>query len=273
MNKQKRILAVCSSIDQLDTLIAKCAELSERYDAGVTLLYVKEENLFELPFFSESDGSVESIRQLLSKKIRESGHEEWAVLAFENDLVDHVRLEASREESFLIVSDEHDELDELAALGRALLSLKGGTVHRYKKVLIALDSAFSGEQGLDFTFGFAPGAHFSCYMDYQLIMSMEDPSLDPVVGAMTPEVLMSEESDVIEIRKRAFENLCREKGLDGSFEVGEYGLVEDVMERVKISEPDLLAIVAEDRDTLMAEAARDLVKKVPMDLLFVLNES
>jgi len=86
------------------------------------------------------------------------------------------------------------ELDELAALGRRLLALKQSAPHRYGKVLIALDSAYSGKQGLDFTLGFAPDAKFSCYLDYQLIMSMADPALDPVVGAMTPDVLMSEEN-------------------------------------------------------------------------------
>ena len=102
---------------------------------------------------------------------------------------------------------------------------------------------------------------------------MADPSLDPVVGAMTPDVLMSEESEVIEIRKEAFENLCKEKGLPGTFELGEHGLVEDLLDRVKAEGPDLLAVVAEDRDTLMAEAARDLIRLSPCDVLLCYNRS
>ena len=169
MNREKRILAVCSRSGQLDALIAKCAELAERYGAGVTLLYVREENLFELPLFRESDGSMESVRESLLRKVRESGHEEWAVLTFENDLIDHARLEASREHSFLIVSDDHEELGELtAATGIAILRLKEGASHRYGNVLVALDSAYSGEEGLDFVLGFAEGARVSCYLDYQL---------------------------------------------------------------------------------------------------------
>ena len=272
MGKAKRILAVCSQSDQLDELIAKCGELAGRYSAGVTLLYVKEENLFELPLFRESDGSMESIHERLNRKVRESGHEDWAVLAFENDLVDHARLEASREESFLIVSDDHEELDELvAATGRATLRLKRGGTHRYGNVLIALDSAYSSEAGLDFVLDFAGEAEFRCYLDYQLILSMSDPSMDPVVGAMTPEVMMSEESEVIEIRKEAFEKLCKTKDLPGTFELGEHGLVEDILDRLKTGKPDLLAIVAEDRDTLMAEAARDLVWRSPCDVLLRYN--
>lgn len=273
MAKQRRILGLSTGPEQLDEVIAKCAELSRKYSAGVTLLYVREERLFDLPIFGNStERSMESLHDRLLEHLRERGCEEWAVLAYDNDPVDRAKLEAEREGSFLLVSDDHDETDEMVEkIPTRTLILKKGLPHRYECVFLALDSAYGSDEGLDEVLDFAAGAEVSCYMDYQLIVSTSDPSLDPVVGAMTPDVLMAEESEVIDIRKNAFEQLCKAKGLKGHFELGEHGLVDDILDRSREAEPDLLALVTEDRDTLMAEAAKEIAPRAKVDILIVYN--
>lgn len=273
MTKQRRILGLSTGPEQLDEVIAKCEELSRKYSAGVTLLYVREERLFDLPFFENStERSMERLHDQLLKHLHGRGCEEWAVLAYDNDPVDRAELEVEREGSFLLVSDDHEEVDALVEkIPTRILILKKGLSHRYKRVFLALDSAYGSDEGLDAVLDFAEGAEVSCYMDYQLIVSVSDPSLDPVVGAMTPDVLMAEESEVIDIRKNAFEQLCKAKGLEGHFELGEHGLVDDILERSREAEPDLLALVAEDRDTLMAEAAKEIALRSKVDFLLVYN--
>ncbi len=273
MAKERRILALNTDPGQLDALIEKCAQLSRKYSAGVTLLYVREERLFDLPIFDQTAGSsMEELHEQLLEHLRARGCEEWAVLAYDNDPVDRAKLEAEREGSFLIVSDEHEELDELVEkIPAHLLILKKGLSHRYERVFLALDSAASGEEGLDTVLDFVGEADISCYMDYQLIVSLSDPTLDPVVGAMTPDVLMEEESEVIDLRRNAFEQLCKAKGLRGRFELGEHGLVDDILERSREAEPDLLALIAEDPDTLMAEAAKEIAQRSKEDFLLVYN--
>ena len=273
MIDKQRILALSTDARQLDALIEKCRELSRKYSAGVTLLYVREEPFVDLPIFgNETEASMEQIHERLLTYLRARGCGEWAVLAYDNDPVDRAILEAQREKSFLVVSDDHEELAELAEkIPSNLLILKKGLSHRYERVFLALDSAYSTEKGLDTVLDFVEGAELSCYMDYQLIVTLSDPALDPVVGAMTPDVLMAEESELIDIRRRAFEELCRAKGLDGRFELGEQGLVEDILERSREIQPDLLALIVEDRDTLMAEAAWEIAGRSQTDLFLVYN--
>lgn len=265
---QRRILALCTQLEQLDALVRSSDRLAKQYDAGVTLLYVKEEKLFELPLFSDREDSLETVRDHLQRTLAESGHKEWAVLVYENDVVDHARLEARREKSVLVISDDHEEIDELVGkIETSLLVLKREAAHEYARVLLALDSAYSSERGIDFVLEFARGAKVSCYLDYQLITSMADPGLDPVVGAMTPDVLMEEETEVIRVRKESFQKLCEEKGLSGEFELGEHGLVQDILRKRELAGAELLAIVAEDHDTLLAEAAREIAAHSPVDVL------
>ncbi len=270
---QRRILALCTELDQFDGVVQSAETLSKRYGAGVTLLYVQEEGLFELPLFSEGDGSIESVREHLQESVRQMGHEDWAVLVYENDIVDHAVIESKREKSFLVVSDDHEEIDELVRkIETTLFVLKKGAVHEYGRVLLALDSAYTTEKGIDFVLEFAKGAKVFCYLDYQLIVSMADPGLDPVVGAMTPDVLMAEETEVIDARRESFQQLCKEKGLKGEFELGEHGLVRDILQKREAAEAELLAIAAEDRDTLLAEAARQIAQESPVDVLIHYNQ-
>jgi len=101
MRANKRLLLLCTSMRNFDALVERSRWLAKKYEAGVTLLYVKEEKFFELPIFEGSDGSIDNLRERLLSRLRENGLEEWALLVYDNDVVDHARLEAEREESFL----------------------------------------------------------------------------------------------------------------------------------------------------------------------------
>ncbi len=265
---QKRILGVCSRLEAAEELIDKCRELAGRLEGGVTLLYVKEEGLFELPIYEGREATMEAAREHLESLLRSRGIEGWALLVRENDLPDQAALEAQRESSLLIVADRHEELPELLNKAkRPLYVLVPGGSHTPARGLIVLDVAGVGRHCLRLARQAEPQVEWRAYMDYQFFPSVADGGIDPVVGAMTPEILIEEQSDIMQTYRRNFENFCREEGIEGVFEVGEHGVEEDVLERLEREGSDLLVIAAEDPETILGEGAKALILSAPVDTL------
>ncbi len=265
---QTRILGVCSRLEAAEELIEKCRELAERLEAGVTLLYVKEEGLFELPIYEGREATMAAAREHLESLLRSRGIEGWALLVRENDLPDQAALEAQRESSLLIVADRNEELPELLSKARRpLYVLLPGHSHSPSRGLIVLDVAGVGHRCLDLARKAEPQVSWRAYMDYQFFPTVADAGIDPVVGAMTPEILIEQESDILQTHRRNFEDFCREEGLEGLFEVGEHGVERDVLDRLESEGSDLLVIAAEDPETILGEGAKALILSAPVDTL------
>jgi len=265
---QTRILGVCSRLEAAEELIDKCRELAGRLSAGVTLLYVKEEGLFELPIYEGREATMEAAREHLESLLQNRGIEGWALLVRENDLPDQAALEANRESSLLMVADRNDELPELLSEAkRPLYVLAPGRSHAPERGLIVLDVAGVGHRCLDLARKVEPQVSWRAYMDYQFFPTVADAGIDPVVGAMTPEILIEQESDILQTHRRNFEDFCREEGLEGLFEVGEHGVERDVLDRLESEESDLLVIAAEDPETILGEGAKALILSAPVDTL------
>ena len=271
---QTRILGVCSRLDAAEELIDKCRELAGRLEAGVTLLYVKEEGLFELPIYEGREATMEAAREHLESLLQSRNIEGWALLVRESDLPDQAALEAQRESSLLIVADRNDELpDLLSKARRPLYVLLPERSHAPSRGLIVLDVAGVGRHCLDLARKAEPQVSWRAYMDYQFFPTVADAGIDPVVGAMTPEILMEEESDILQTRRRTFEEFCREEGIEGVFEVGEHGVERDVLDRLKSEGCDLLVIAAEDPETILGEGAKALILSAPVDTLVCFDRS
>ena len=269
---QKRILGVCSRLEAAEELIDKCRELSGRLEAGVTLLYVKEEGLFELPIYEGREATMEAAREHLESLLRNRGIEGWALLVRENDLPDQAALEAQRESSLLMVADRNDELPELMAkVRRTLYVLLPGQTHCPSRGLLVTETAGAGRHCLNLARQAVPDIQWKAYMDYQFFPTMADAEIDPVVGAMTPEILAEEESEIMQSRRESFESFCREEGIEGVFEVGEHGVEEDVLERLQREGDDLLMIAAEDPESVLGEGAKALILSAPVDTLVCFN--
>ncbi len=269
----KRIVALLSQMDAAKELIEVTRKKAQTLGAGVTLLYIKEERLFDLPIFGEEEPTLAGALEYLKALVREAGGEEWAVLAYEDDPVDHLLLEARREKALLVISDFEGEVREdlIERCRTPLLFLERGIVHECAKVLLVFDPAYSDADCLPLVRKILEAREYSAYLDYQIVPTMgTDLSLDPMIDTLNVEVQIEEE--VMEARKKAFEALCEKEGLSGTFEVGEAGMVEDILARTAVEEAECLAFIVEDHDTLLADALPELARKARRDLLICFRD-
>jgi hypothetical protein len=262
-----RIVTLLTRMENARELIELTARTAERLEAGVTLLYVREERLFELPIFDGSEPSLEGAREYLLSMVRQAGHEGWALLAYEDDPVDHLLLEAEREKAALLVTDLAEDRGALIARTRMpVLFPKMGREHHCSKGLVVFDAAYSDTACLPFVRRVMEAKEWSAYLDFQVIPTMgTDLSLDPVVDTLGTGLEL--EMELKEARERAFRELCEAEGMEGYFEIGELGIVQDILSRAAVVEAECLAVIAEDHDTLLADALEELAGEAKLDLL------
>ena len=79
MQQMNRILAVCNEYERCDEVIETVAKLAKEHGAGVTLIYVHEVSLFELPLFHSEEGLdheklYRELKERASKKVKK---ESW----------------------------------------------------------------------------------------------------------------------------------------------------------------------------------------------------
>jgi hypothetical protein len=266
--EKMRIVTLLTRWENAEKLIRRTAHYAERLEAGVTLLYVREEHLFELPLFERRMPSREEVQAKLRELARKVGGEEWVVFCHDDDPVDRAILEATREHATLLISDERKESEAL--LRRApsplifpALDKASGTCARG---LLVFDPAFRGEQCLPEIRRILAAREWSAYMDYQVIPAVgEVTGIDPLADAVVTDLELEEE--LREIREKAFKAFCEAQGLEGYFEVGEAGVVEDILQRAAVVEAECLACIVADRETLLADALPELVRKATGDLM------
>ncbi|WP_456391817.1 hypothetical protein, partial [Nitratifractor sp.] len=185
----------------------------------------------------------------------------------------HLLLEAGREKALLVISDLEGEAREdlIERCRTPLLLLERGIVHECAKALLVFDPAYSDADCLPLVRKILEAREYSAYLDYQIVPSMgTDLALDPMIDTLNVEVQLEEE--VMEARKKAFETLCEKEGLSGTFEVGEAGMVEDILAKAAVEEAECLAFIVEDHDTLLAEALPELARKARRDLFICFRD-
>jgi len=271
-----RIVVLLSRMESAREVIGVAARKAERLKAGVTLLYVREEKLFELPIFSDAEPSLEGIRERLEELIlgvRQEG-DAWALLVYDNDPVDHLLLEAEREKAALLITDLSGEArtELIGGVRTSLLLLEAGRRHDCEKGLAVFDPAATGSECLATLRRVLGARAWSAYMDYQVIPSIgTDLSLDPMVDTLNIDVEL--EQKLMEGRKKAFLELCEKEGINGIFEVGEAGLVEDILVRADLEEAECLGVIVEDHETLLAEGLGELSQRVHRDLMICFRQA
>jgi hypothetical protein len=269
----RRILLLCSRVEHASELVGKTLELSKRLEAGVTFLYVKEEGLFDLPIYEGREENMEAVREHLESLLREKGLEDWALLVYENDLIDHALLEADREDSVLIVADRHEELGRLLhKSGRPLYMLVPRGNHRPSKALYVPDVVGDPLPCFRLAKRLEPEVSWEAYMDYQFFPTADDAMIDPVVGAMTPEILLEQESEIIESTRKRFLDFCESQGIRGRFEIGERGIKQEVLDALQETGAELLVVAPTDPETVLAEGVEELLPNLEVDLLVCFQE-
>jgi hypothetical protein len=251
----------------------KARELSQRLEAGVTFLYVKEEGLFELPIYEGREENMEAVREHLEGLLRQKGLEDWALLIYENDPVDHAVLESKREDSLLIVSDRHKKLARLMhKSGRSLYIVAPKGDHHPRKALYVPDVVGDPIPCFRLAKRLEPEAQWEAYMDYQFFPTADDAMIDPVVGAMTPEILMEQESEIIESTRQRFLEFCEREGIQGRFEIGEAGIKQELLEELERTGAELLVVAPSDPETILADGVKELLPNLEVDMLVCFQE-
>jgi len=271
MQKIERVLAFCNDYKQCDMVIGKCARLAKTHDAGVTLMYVHEHALFELPFFTQEELlDHERVKRELMQKAREHGIEEPAVLVYENDTPDHVALESQREADTLVVTGYAGEVtaETVKRATVPVLVLKEGP-HIYANAVVAIDAVMP-ERCLKFMHRFFEGTKPHLYLDFQYVPI---PSVDPVVEPLDTGMDATIYTELLEAKREAFEAFCQEKGLEGIFEIGENGIAEDTTAFVEKRGAELLVLAPLDKDTVLGDATGDILERASTDILICFEAS
>ncbi len=265
MQKMNRILGVCNDFAKCDEVIEVAAKLAQEHGCGVTLMYVHEVSLFELPFFhKEGEMDHAKLLETLEEKAHAAGIETPAILLFEADTADHVAEEVEREgDTLVVIAYAGKTTKKVAAkLSTPLLVLKED-LHLYTKAVVALDAVMP-ERCIDFMHRFFEGVSLHLYQDFQYIPL---PSVDPVVEPFDPGMDANLYLELMEAKREAFYDFCKEKGLQGTFETGENGIDEDTVAFVKKRDADLLVLAPLDRDTMLGDAVGDILEQSPVDTL------
>ncbi|RUM64778.1 MAG: hypothetical protein DSZ05_06980 [Sulfurospirillum sp.] len=266
MRGSNRILAVCNDYEACDAVLAKSAQLVKELEAGLSVMFVAEEALFELPLFRSDDLlDKEKLRHEILHKLEKLGVEGAAVFVYENDTADRVALEAERENDTLIVT--HFVEDVSAEITRKttvpVLVLKESS-HTYAQAVVAVDTV-PDEECLHFMKRIFSGVELTLYQDFQYVpvSATVDPALVPYDISMDVTLY----TELMEAKRESFEAFCKEKGLKGYFEVGENGIDEDSVAFAQRQGADLLVIAAMDKDTMLGDAVEDILTKSTIDVL------
>ncbi len=267
--KIERILAVVAQMQECAKTLPVVAKLAKKHEAGVTLLYVHEEKLFELPVYEGERLDLEGIRAAMKREAAKAGLEDAALLVYANDLVDRAVLEAQREEDAMIVTAYRKEDAHKLAFkcGRPLLVLKEAK-GEYTKAVVSIDSVAETERCLDFLQAALPQTKLHLYQDFQYFSQpIADPFVDPMIEPYDMSIETMESNEMIQARKEAFYTLCETRKLEGTFLMGDKGIEEDVVAFLKEQGADLLVFDLLDDATLLAMALEDTLALVETDTL------
>lgn len=266
MKQINRILAVCNELEMCDALLEKTAELANEHNSGVTIMFVHEPAWFDLPIFHSGDRfDHDKVRKELKQKAETLGIEEPAILVYEDDTPDRVAVEVEKEADTLVICNYHKKISaKISARAKApLLVLKKDALHLYTKAVVAIDAVMP-ERCLDFLHRFFGGIELRLYQDFQFIpMPTVDPAVEPFDITMDASVY----TELLEAKREAFMQFCREKGLKGTFEIGEAGIDEDTVAYAKKEDADLLVLAPLDPDTILGDAVEDILEKTHIDTL------
>ncbi len=266
LRRLNRILALCSDFTRCDEVITKSVQIAKAHEAGLTVMFVKEEALFELPVFdTDVKSDLEHIRHELQQKVNATGIENAAVFVYENDVVDRAALEAEREGDCLIVTHTAPKVNaKLAEKRVAPVLVLQDSAASYTEAVVVVDTV-PGERCLRYLKDLFPGLDLMLYQDFQYIpvTAAVDPTFEPYDIGMDVTVY----TELLEARREAFETFCKEKGYQCKFEIGESGVATDAVRFAETKEADLLVVAPADPDTILGGSVEDILFEASSDVL------
>jgi len=277
----KRTVLLLNSMDKIDYLLAKAVEFSNRHNTTLEILYVLEEELFDLPDYFLSDEKIAEER-IDKKKIKAKvqGHlqafgeaKKAAIFVYVNDSVERVLHHGLEHKEVLFITPYHE------ALSRALLNktpysfwIIKNELENYKNIILPLDLKGRGKEVIHATQHIFEKSHLTLVHDYRYLVDVTAIQVDylETVPIITPEMI-----EINEIRKKEqkeiFEALKKEFSVEGVFFEDDEALDNTLMKFIKEHKYDLTVLYHQDTELFLSPTLiLELLKKVSTDF-FIFN--
>jgi len=277
----KRTVLLLNSMDKIDYLLAKAVEFSNRHNTTLEILYVLEEELFDLPDYFLSDEKIAEER-IDKKKIKAKvqGHlhafgeaKKAAIFVYVNDSVERVLHHGLEHKEVLFITPYHE------ALSRALLNKtpysfwiiknEGKT---YNNIVLPLDLKGRGKEVIHATQHIFEKSHLTLVHDYRYLVDTTAIQVDylETVPIITPEMI-----EINKIRKKEqkeiFEALKKEFSVEGVFFEDDEALDDTLMKFIEEHKCDLTVLYHQDTELFLSPTLiLELLKKVSTDF-FIFN--
>ncbi len=176
----RKVLVVLNSFEKIDTILAKALLLSSEQNAGLEVLYVHEEPMFDVPeyFLSEQSSSIDKakVKKEIQEKLLALGSErKHAILVFINDTVDRVLEQLEEHNHTLIVTCYHDKITErmLKRSDASMLVIKEDK-EGYANIIMPVNLSEDSRSCIDLAKRFFPDSKLRLLYDNPYLLLKED---------------------------------------------------------------------------------------------------
>jgi len=277
----QRTVLLLNSMDKIDYLLAKAVEFSNRHNTTLEILYVLEEELFELPDYFLSDEKIaeeridkEKIKAKLQGHLQAFEHaKKAAIFVYVNDSVDRVLHHGLEHKDILFITSYHESLSkELLKKTPYSFWMIKNELENYKNIVLPLDLKGRGKEVISATQHIFEKMHLTLVHDFRYLIDVTSMQIDylETVPVITPEMI-----EINEIRKKEqkeiFEALKKEFNLEGIFFEDDDALDETLMKFIEENQFDLTVLYHQDTELFLSPSLiLELLKKISTDF-FIFN--
>jgi hypothetical protein len=196
---------VINSLKNLNEAISKGEYLSNLLNSEISLIYAKDQELFDFDITNFNVENANEIREYILKTLKEKNLN-WVVLAYEDDIIDNVNLQIKKQKIDLTLTDIKS--------AEIISELEGYVLYNFsekKKALIVLDEFL--ELNLELI--------KQITTNLEAILSMEFLIIEPSFDIMQPlEIDFEIEEEIINETKNRFLNWAKDNNIKAKFYVG-----------------------------------------------------
>ena len=276
----KRVVILLNELENIDNVLKKAFDFSIQHQTRLEILYVQEQELFDVPDYFLSDDKIANER--LDKKSVKTKIEEHllaldiqgdhAILIYEDDTIDQVLHYAKGQKDILFITAYHQELSaKLVEKTPHSFWIVKNNSQSYHNIAIPLDFSDTGERVITLAKHIFPTQNITMIHDYRYLLDTLTVQVDylNVVPVITPDILALNETLKKE-QKAKFEHYKKEFELNGKCIEGEASLDKDLIEYISKNDFDLSILYHQDTELFLSPSLiLELLKFVETDFFIV----
>lgn len=276
----KRVVVLLNDLEKIDNLLKKAFNFSIQHQTTLEILYVQEQELFEIPDYFLSDDTINNER--LDKKSVKAKIEEHllaldiqgdhAILIYEDDTVEQVLHYAKGQKDILFITAYHQEFSEklVEKTPHSFWMLKN-EIHHYNNIAIPLDLKEKGSTVVELAKDIFPTQQMTIIYDYRYLLDMMSVQIDylNVVPVITPDVIALNK-ELKRNQKKKLEAYKREFEIQAECIDGTSSLDKDLIEYIAKKDFDLTILYHQDTELFLSPLLiLTLLKELKSDLFIV----